>query len=49
MKRKLYGLGVSDQELLVLDSNEESGNFELHSITSKPGTDRGKQKRSKKN
>ena len=36
-EKKLYGLGVSDQELLVLDSNEDSGNFELHSIESKPG------------
>ena len=36
-EKKVYGLGVSDQELLVLDSNEDSGNFELHSIESKPG------------
>ncbi|MDO7714502.1 MAG: hypothetical protein MUP93_06465, partial [Pirellulales bacterium] len=36
-EKKTYGLGVSDQEILVLDSNEDSGNFELHSIESKPG------------
>ena len=47
-EKKLYGLGVSDQELLVLDSNEESGNFELHSITSKPGQIVGSRKGARK-
>jgi hypothetical protein len=47
-EKKLYGLGVSDQELLVLDSNEDSGNFELHSITSKPGQVVGSKKGSRK-
>ena len=43
-EKKVYGLGVSDQELLVLDSNEDSGNFELHSIESKPGNIVGSKK-----
>ncbi|MBQ80573.1 MAG: hypothetical protein CMJ66_11135, partial [Planctomycetaceae bacterium] len=47
-EKKLYGLGVSDQELLVLDSNEDSGNFELHSISSKPGQVVGCKKGSRK-
>ena len=47
-EKKLYGLGVSDQELLVLASNEDSGNFELHSITSKPGQVVGCKKGSRK-
>ena len=47
-EKKLYGLGVSDQELLVLDSNEDSGNFELHSITSKPGQIVGSRKGARK-
>ena len=47
-EKKLYGLGVSDQELLVLDSNKDSGNFELHSITSKPGQVVGCKKGSRK-
>ena len=48
MKKKVYGLGVSDQELLVLDSNEDSGNFELHSIESKPGEVVGSKKGARK-
>ena len=46
-EKKVYGLGVSDQELLVLDSNEE-GNFELHSIESKPGEVVGSKKGTRK-
>ena len=47
-EKKVYGLGVSDQELLVLDSNEDSGNFELHSIESKPGNIVGSKKGKRK-
>lgn len=47
-EKKTYGLGVSDQELLVLDSNEDSGNFELHSIESKPGDIVGSRKGARK-
>ena len=47
-EKKTYGLGVSDQELLVLDSNEDSGNFELHSIESKPGEIVGSRKGERK-
>ena len=47
-EKKTYGLGVSDQELLVLDSNEDSGNFELHSIESKPGEIVGSRKGARK-
>ena len=47
-EKKVYGLGVSDQELLVLDSNEDSGNFELHSIESKPGEVVGSKKGARK-
>ena len=39
---------MSDQELLVLDSNEDSGNFELHSIESKPGEIVGSRKGERK-
>ncbi|MDG1992242.1 MAG: hypothetical protein P8J43_07235 [Pirellulales bacterium] len=47
-EKKTYGLGVSDQELLVLDSNEDSGNFEMHSIESKPGEIVGSKKGARK-
>ena len=47
-EKKTYGLGVSDQEILVLDSNEDSGNFELHSIESKPGDIVGSRKGARK-
>ena len=47
-EKKTYGLGVSDQELLVLDSNEDSGNFEMHSIESKPGDIVGSRKGARK-
>ena len=47
-EKKTYGLGVSDQEILVLDSNEDSGNFELHSIESKPGEIIGSKKGARK-
>ena len=47
-EKKTYGLGVSDQELLVLDSNEDSGNFELHSIESEPGEIVGSRKGARK-
>ena len=47
-EKKVYGLGVNDQELLVLDSNEDSGNFELHSIESEPGNIVGSKKGKRK-
>ena len=47
-EKKTYGLGISDQEILVLDSNEDSGNFELHSIESKPGDIVGSRKGARK-
>jgi len=46
-EKKAYGLSPRDQELLVLDSSD-SGNFELHSIRSKPGDIVGSKKGARK-